>query len=1039
MLSASTKIFLESLAALLVVLLLATGYGFWRLSEGPWSVPALAPYLAAALSDPASGRSVTLGETLLIWEPEASSVGIEIKDATFTGRDGATRARIADMSLRLSGLALLAGRIAPTEVAIIGPSVQLRRDADGNLALGLEPPEGTDAEPALSSPNQLADAWLSPSSRSVLASMRRLRLVGSTLTIDDRYLGTGWHASGLDVTIARNAANQPPGFSASAGLSLDIDGQPTALKLNAAYDLASDRLVSDGLVTKLDPARLAHQLAALKSLAAFEIALDANMHVVTNIAGDLEDARLSLSGTQGRLAHPALPAGGVSLDAFAAHLAYAGKEDRLRIEDLTAAIEHRPVLSATAEILHPFGEARIEGSARVVDLTPETLVKLWPVEIAPGGREWVAANITGGSVHAAEARFAAVRAPDDEPTMTSLDGSFDFSGLRVTYMPRMPAVEQISGTARIDLDRLLLTLQGGRTRGLAVTGGTIELSDFQRPLQQIGIDLPIKGPLPEILGLLNEPPLGYLARFGMAPATTEGTGDVRLRMKFPAIAKLSTQQIQLNAVADATGVKLPKLIRDNDLTEGSLHLDIDRNGLKAAGNAKLANTPVALKWSENFTRGAPFQRRIEATASADEAARRAFGIDAAPYVAGPVGVALTYVDIDGRRAELAGSVDFRPARLGVDFLGWAKPAGVAASGKFAMRLVESQITDLTQADYDGAGLTIQATGRMDKGTLASLDLHRLATRDSDLAGSLVRTNGGGWNARIRGSRFDGHSWFGGSGDSDDASFQPSFPLTLDVQIGRLLLDAGEVMGGVALSGRYDGTRWQQGSLSGHVGTGDVRMSLVPGAPARSLTLEAGDAGAFLKAVGLTAQVEGGTLKLTGTLDNRTPRLTAHIEAERYEVRRAGLFAQLLALISVTGIPNVMSGNGIAFQSFTGDLVRTPARTEITRAQASGLSIGLTAKGSISRPDGKLDLAGLIVPVNSVNRVIGAIPLLGDLLTGGPGGGLFAVSYRLGGTSEDPSITVNPLSALAPGALRTLLEQFVPTPSGSSSTPAPAAN
>ena len=1034
MLSAPTKIFFESLAALLVVLLLATGYGFWRLSEGPWSVPALAPYLAAALSDPAAGRNVTLGETLLIWEPEASSVGFEVKDATITGRDGATRARIADMTLRISGLALLTGRIAPTEMTIIGPSVQLRRDPDGNLALGLEPPEGTDAEPALTSPNQLASAWLSPSSRSVLASMRRLRLVGSTLTIDDRYLGTVWHASGLDISVARNSGREPPGFSASAGLSLDVDGQPTPITLNAGYDLASDRLTSDGFVAKLDPARLAHQVTALKSLAAFQIALDATMHVVTNIAGDLEEARLSLSGTQGRLEHPALPPGGVSLDAFAAHLAFSGKDDRLRIEDLTAAIEHRPVLSLTAEILHPFGAAQLDGTARVVDLTPETLVKLWPVETAPGGREWVAANIAGGSVRAAEARFAAVRGPDNEPTFTGLDGRFDFSGLRVTYMPRMPAVEQVAGTARIDLDHLLITLQGGRTRGLAVTGGTIELSDFQKPLQQIGIDLPIKGPVPDILGLLNEPPLGYLARFGMAPAATEGAGDVRLRLKFPAVAKLSTQQIQLNAAADVTGLLLPKLIRDNDLSEGTLHLDIDRNGLKAAGNAKLAKTPVALKWTENFSRGAPFQRRIEATATADEAARRAFGVDAAAYVTGPVGVALTYLDIDGHRAELSGSADFRPARLGVDFLGWAKPAGVAASGKFAMRLVESQITDLTQADYDGAGLTVRATGRMDKGALASLDLHRLATGDSDIAGSLVRTSAGGWDARIRGSRFDGHSWFGAGGGDDDSSFQPSFPLTLDVQIGRLQLDAGEAMSGLALSGRYDGTRWLQGRLSGRVGAGDVQMSLVPGAPARSLTLQASDAGAFLKAVGLTGQVEGGSLKLTGTLDNRTPRLTAHVEGERYEVRRAGLFAQLLALISVTGIPNVMSGNGIAFQSFSGDLVRTPTRTEITRAQASGLSIGLTAKGSISRPDGKLDLAGLIVPVNSVNRVIGAIPLLGDLLTGGPGGGLFAVSYRLAGTSDEPSISVNPLTALAPGALRTLLEQFVPGSSGAGATP-----
>ena len=48
---------------------------------------------------------------------------------------------------------------------------------------------------------------------------------------------------------------------------------------------------------------------------------------------------------------------------------------------------------------------------------------------------------------------------------------------------------------------------------------------------------------------------------------------------------------------------------------------------------------------------------------------------------------------------------------------------------------------------------------------------------------------------------------------------------------------------------------------------------------------------------------------------------------------------------------------------------------------------------------------MIVPVNSLNQVIGAIPLLGDLLTGGPGGGLFAVSYRLSGTAGGAPVDV----------------------------------
>ena len=50
-------------------------------------------------------------------------------------------------------------------------------------------------------------------------------------------------------------------------------------------------------------------------------------------------------------------------------------------------------------------------------------------------------------------------------------------------------------------------------------------------------------------------------------------------------------------------------------------------------------------------------------------------------------------------------------------------------------------------------------------------------------------------------------------------------------------------------------------------------------------------------------------------------------------------------------------------------------------------------------------------------VLRAIPLLGDVLTGGEG--LFAANYRATGALEQPDFGVNPLTALAPGLLRKL--------------------
>ncbi|MGE3622934.1 MAG: hypothetical protein AB7H77_03535 [Bdellovibrionales bacterium] len=55
----------------------------------------------------------------------------------------------------------------------------------------------------------------------------------------------------------------------------------------------------------------------------------------------------------------------------------------------------------------------------------------------------------------------------------------------------------------------------------------------------------------------------------------------------------------------------------------------------------------------------------------------------------------------------------------------------------------------------------------------------------------------------------------------------------------------------------------------------------------------------------------------------------------------------------------------------------------------------------------------------VNRVLGAIPLIGDLRTGGDGQGVLGVTYTIKGPIEKPSVSVNPASLLTPGFLRNI--------------------
>ena len=93
------------------------------------------------------------------------------------------------------------------------------------------------------------------------------------------------------------------------------------------------------------------------------------------------------------------------------------------------------------------------------------------------------------------------------------------------------------------------------------------------------------------------------------------------------------------------------------------------------------------------------------------------------------------------------------------------------------------------------------------------------------------------------------------------------------------------------------------------------------------------------------------------------------------------------------------------------------------ARAYNSSLGLTAKGSIALSSGRASLSGTIVPVYFFNAMLGRLPLVGKLFSPEEGGGVFAARFGVEGPIGDPSISVNPVSALTPGFLRGIFGVF----------------
>ncbi len=101
-----------------------------------------------------------------------------------------------------------------------------------------------------------------------------------------------------------------------------------------------------------------------------------------------------------------------------------------------------------------------------------------------------------------------------------------------------------------------------------------------------------------------------------------------------------------------------------------------------------------------------------------------------------------------------------------------------------------------------------------------------------------------------------------------------------------------------------------------------------------------------------------------------------------------------------------------------------------------------AEGLVRKKDGAIDITGTMVPAQGINGFLDDVPLFGQILTGGKGGGIFGVTFAMGGTISKPRTQVNPLSVFAPGILREMFEYkgtCAPRRSSAKATPRAAAD
>ena len=151
--------------------------------------------------------------------------------------------------------------------------------------------------------------------------------------------------------------------------------------------------------------------------------------------------------------------------------------------------------------------------------------------------------------------------------------------------------------------------------------------------------------------------------------------------------------------------------------------------------------------------------------------------------------------------------------------------------------------------------------------------------------------------------------------------------------------------------------------------------------------------------------------------------TSTLKIYDFKLKELPALTKLLTLASLQGIADILSGEGIRFEEFEMNFENKGSLMTINEIYAIGPAISILMNGYIEK-DKTVSLRGTLVPATTINKVIGSIPILGNILVGSKTGeGVFGVSFKIKGPPKNLETSVDPIKTLTPRFITRTLEKI----------------
>ena len=671
----------------------------------------------------------------------------------------------------------------------------------------------------------------------------------------------------------------------------------------------------------------------------------------------------------------------------------------------------------------------VSGRARINGIGFARLKDYWPVCLGPSVRKWVINNMISGRVENIETSYS-IRMPNLRNLDTIVDsfsGKFLIPSSTIRFHKEFPALKKVEATAVFSKDRFLAEISSGSLKELNIVSGKVKLLNLDSDKENITIVTTLSGPLKTALTITNNEPLKFLARYGLEADLVKGWSRTNLKFSFPLLNNLTVEKVNFSASSRIVNAKLPGNPLKRSIESGNFDLNVDRKGLSLIGNASVNGSVLSLTWAENFDKTNKNVRQFSIKGKLDEGSQRKLlkGVKLSPYIKGPIDLDFALIEKRSGAKEITAKVILKETTLNIPILNWHKTPGDPGVGWVSAIIKNSGAVEVKNLDIKVKDLYGKTSFWLDKNrNFISAIIHKLKLGRSDVSGFIRSGDEFIYNVILNGLSLDLVTLLSRMNEvKKGEKFFPNFNLKTEVDT--VWLDPEVPVYSVTGKVQYRSGFVEKANLRGVLSLSkDHPFSLVidtvPGK--QNFVLRAKNAGRIFTVLDLTDTFQGGNLKLKASRKKiETSPWKGRLIVDDYTVVKAPILARMLTLASLTGILNRLTGKGIEFRKLDIPFTYFKGNTKIQNAKAIGDALGLTADGYLNFFNKTANLKGTIVPDNPINNVLRQVPIVGKILTGRKGSGIFATNYKYSGKFNNPEILVDPLSTFAPGVLRNLFE------------------